>query len=594
MHKLVIRIRVMLLVSVVCLTVLPVGLHASNAYIVRNLVSDLPGLADFTDPNLKGAWGISESSSSPFWISDAATGVSTLYTSTGSLIPLVVTIPPAAGGSAGIPTGTVYNSTTGFTVASGEPAAFIFDTLDGTVSGWNPTVNQSKAILMVDNSTKGAAYSGLAIGAVGANTYLYAANMSGGTIDVFDSTYAPVTLLNAFQDSQIPAGYAPFNVQNLGGNLYVTYAQQNADKTFIVPGAGSGYVDVYSTAGALLHHLVSGGNLNAPWGVAIAPANFGDFANDLLVGNFGDGNINAYNPTTGAFVATLNDAYGTPIVVPSLWALQQGNGGSGGDANAIYFTAGLPGPDGGPHGLLGRLQAAPVITSAGVLNGASFQSAIAPNTWVTIKGSNLAGTTREWESSDIVNGALPTDLDGVSVSLNGMWAYVEYVSPTQLNVLLPVGLASGTANLQTFAFGLSGPVVPVQVLDTAPAFFMQSDGKHVVATHADGTLIAPAGTAGATPAAPGETIVMYGTGFGVTNPAAPEGMVITTPLPLAAGFPTITFNGAAGQVRYSSLTYAGLFQINVTIPTSAPSGDVAVVAQVGPESSPANVVIAIQ
>jgi len=588
------RIRVLVSGCVFCLAALAGTLKAaSNGYVVRNLVSDIRGLADFTDPNLKGAWGISESSTSPFWISDAGTGVSTLYSSTGSIIPLVVTIPTSKkGGTAGTPTGTVFNGTTGFTVATGDPAAFIFATLDGTISGWNSTANKAAAIVMVDNSGTGAVYTGLAIGANGANTYLFAANLAGGTIDVFDSNFAPVTMANAFQDPKIPKGYAPFNVQFLAGNLYVEYALVSSG--FATAGAGNGYVDIYTTAGVLVKQLIAGGHLNAPWGVAIAPANFGDFANDLLVANFGDGTINAFDPTTGAYVNTLNDVYGTPIVVPNIWALQLGNGGSGGDASAIYFTAGIPGPDAATHGLLGRVQSAPVLTSANVLNGASFQPAIAANTWVTITGANLAGTTREWNSSDIINGALPIVLDSVSVSVNGTWAYVEYVSPTQLNVLLPVGTPTGSAQVQTFSFGLSGPAVTVQVLDAAPAFFMQADGKHVAATHADGTLIGPAGTTGVTPAAAGETIVMYGTGFGPTNPAAPEGQLITTPLPLAAGFPTVMFNGVAGQVAYSSLTYAGLFQINVTIPTSAPSGDVPVVAQVGSATSPSTAVIAVQ
>jgi uncharacterized protein (TIGR03118 family) len=572
-----------------------VCLHAQNAYVVRNLASDIPDLADYTDPNLKGAWGISESTTSPFWISDAATGLSTLYTSTGSVIPLVVTIPPSKGGaSAGTPTGTVYNSAApGFAVATGDPASFLFATLDGTISGWNSTANHAAAIAMVDNSGSGAIYTGLAMGANGSNTYLYAANLASGTIDVFDSNFAAVTLPNAFQDSQIPSGYAPFNVQYLAGNLYVTYGLQNSGKNFVTPGAGNGYVDIYSTAGTLMQHFIAGGNLNAPWGIAIAPASFGDFANDVLVANFGDGTINAYNPTTGAWIATVNDVYGTPIVVPNIWALQQGNGGSGGDANAIYFTAGLPGPDNGPHGLLGRLQASPVVTPANVLNGASFQPAIAANTWVTITGANLAGTTREWDSDDIVNNALPIDIDNVSVSVNGVWAYVEYVSPTQLNILLPVGTPTGSVALETYHSGLTETAVTVQVQDAAPAFFMQSDGKHVVAFHGDGTLIGPATTAGATPAAPGETVVLYGTGFGPTSPAAPEGKVITTPLPLVTT-PTISFNNVAGQVQYSSLTYAGLVQINVTLPASAPSGDVPVVAQVGSDMSPATAVIAVQ
>jgi uncharacterized protein (TIGR03118 family) len=572
----------------------PMALRASNAYVVHNLTSDLPDLADFTDPNLKGSWGISESAKSPFWIADAATGLSTLYTSSGSVIPLVVTIPPSkAGGASGSPTGTVYNGTTGFNVAAGQPAAFLFDTLDGTISGWNSTANKAQALVMIDNSATGAVYTGLAMAANGANTYIYAANIGNGRVDVYDSNFALVTLANAFQDANIPAGYVPFNVQTLGGNLYVTYALQNTGKNFIVPGAGKGYVNVFSPAGALMHHLVATGNLNAPWGVAIAPASFGDVAGDLLVGNFGDGTINAYNAATGAFVATLNDVYGTPIVVPGLWALQLGNGGSGGDANAIYFTAGLPGPDGGPHGLLGSLQAAPAVSTENVVNAASFLPALAPNTWVAIKGASLASTTRPWDSGDIINNTLPTDLDSVGATVNGMWTYVSYVSPTQLNVLLPVGTPTGAVQVVTYNHGLASASVTVQVQDVAPAFFLQSDGIHIAATHANGTLIGPTSIKGATPAAAGETIVLYGNGFGVTNPAAPEGKAITTPLNLVAE-PTISFNGTAGVVKFGGLTSAGLFQINVTIPTSTASGDVPVVAQIGSVTSPATAMITVQ
>jgi len=586
---------VLLTGCVLCLAALPGSLRADNAYVVRNLTSDIPDLADNTDPNLKGAWGISESSTSPFWISDAATGLSTLYNSTGGVIPVVVTIPPSKAGAAqGTPTGTVFNGTTGFTIDTGEPALFIFDTLDGTISGWNSAVNKAQAIVAVDNSGAGAIYTGLAIGTNGTTTYLYAANFFAGTIDVFDSTYAPVTLPNAFQDSKLPAGYAPFNIQSLGGNLYVAYALQNTGKNFAVPGAGNGYVDVFDTSGNLKQQLIVGGKLNAPWGLAIAPAGFGDYASDVLVGNFGDGTIDVYNPTTGAYVATLNDAYGTPIVVPGLWALQAGNGGSGGDINAVYFTAGIPGPDGLPHGLLGRLQAAPIITADSVLNGASFLPAIAPNTWVTIKGGNLSATVRVWDSDDFEGTALPTDIDSVGVTVNGLKAYVEYVSPTQLNVLMPVGTpTTGTVQVQTYSFGLTSAAVTVPVQAAAPAFFIQSDGKHVVATHADGSLIGPTGTTGATPAAPGETVVVYGTGFGPTSPAAPEGQEITTALPLATT-PTVTCNGTPVQVVFAGLTYAGLFQINVIMPTSLAGGDVPIVAQVGTELSPSTAVIAVQ
>jgi len=544
---------------------------------------------------IKVPWGISESGTSPFWIADAGTGLSTLYSSIGSPISLVVTIPAskaAMSGTAGTPTGTVYNGTTGFAIATGDPAAFIFATLDGTISGWNHSVNATTAQVMVDNSASGAVYTGLAIGTSGSNTYLYAANFSNGTIDVYDSTFTAVTLPSAFQDSNLPAGYAPFNVQNIAGNLYVAYALQNTAKNFPVTAAGDGYVDVYSPAGTLMQRLVSGGALNAPWGLAIASSGFGDYAGDLLVGNFGDGTINVFNPTTGVSIATLDDVYGIPIAIPNLWALQAGNGGSGGDSNAIYFTAGIPGPDMGNHGLFGRIQAAPIVTATNVVNGASFQPPIAPNTWVTITGGNLSGTTRVWDADDFVNGALPTNIDSVSVSVNGTYAFVEYVSPTQLNVLLPPGLAAGQATVQTFNFGLASSQVTVQIQDVAPAFFLQNDGKHIAATHADGSLVGPSTTAGAAPAAPGETIVLYGTGFGVTNPAATN-QLITTALPLVT-LPTITIGGTATTPIFAGLTYAGLFQINVTVPASTASGDVPVVALVGTTASPAGAVIAVQ
>ena len=597
MHTRASRRWVVLAGYALCAAAFPASMWAQNAYIVRNLTSDVPDLADYTDPHLKGAWGISESSGSPFWISDAGSGLSTLYNSVGAPISLVVTIPPsnASGATAaGIPTGTVYNGTTGFAVTAGNPASFIFDTLDGTISGWNKTVNATAAQIMVDNSASGAVYTGLAIGANGSNTYLYAANLNSGNIDVFDSTYSPVTMTGAFQDASLPAGYAPFNIQYLAGNLYVAYALQNSGKTFAMPGAGNGYVDVYSTAGTLVTHLVSGGQLNAPWGMAIASSGFGAYAGDLLVGNFGDGTINVFNPTTGAYVATLNDVYGTPIVIPNLWALQVGNGGSGGDANAVYFTAGIPGPDNMTHGLLGRLQSAPIVTATSVVNGASFDPGVAPNTWVTIKGGNLSGTTRVWDSDDFMASALPTDLDSVSVTVNGTYAYVEYISPNQLNVLLPVGTAAGQATFVTYNFGLASASVTVQVQDVAPAFFLQADGTHIVATHADGSLVGPTSTTGATPAAPGEPIVLYGTGFGVTNPAAPEGKLITTPLPLATP-PTITIGGTATAApAFAGLTYAGLFQINVTVPATAASGDQPVAAMVGTTTSPSGAVIAVQ
>ena len=302
----------------------------------------------------------------------------------------------------------------------------------------------------------------------------------------------------------------------------------------------------------------------------------------------------AINPTTGAYVATLNDVIGTQIVIPNLWALQVGNGGSGGDPNALYFTAGIPGPDNGNHGLFGRLQGAPAITAIQVLNGGSFQTGIAPNTWVSIKAANLASTTRGWLDEDFVNGALPTELDGVSATINGKPAYIAYVSPTQINLLIPAGTATGAAQVQIVNNGLSSGMVAVQVQAVAPAFFT-SDGTHSAATHADGSLIGPASTStpGATPAKPGETIILYGTGFGQTNPAIPDGMLVTKALPLVT-LPTITIGGTSANVAFAGLVAAGLYQINVVVPRGTADGDIPVVALVGTATSQSGAVITVQ
>jgi len=308
----------------------------------------------------------------------------------------------------------------------------------------------------------------------------------------------------------------------------------------------------------------------------------------LLVGNFGDGTINVFNPAAGAFIAQLNDVIGAPIVVPGLWALQPGNGGSGGDKNAVYFTAGIPGPDGGNHGLFGRLQSAPALASSNVvLNGASFQPGVAPNTWIEIQGANLASTTRTWQTSDFVGNALPTELDGAGATIGGKPAYVYYISPHQLNVLVPAGTPVGPAQVQTFNEGLASGSTTIQVQAVAPAFFLAADGKHVVATHSDGSFVGPAGQTPSTgtPAKPGETIVLYGTGFGETTPAIPDGMVVGTVSPLTTP-PVIMVGGTTVDLPFAGLVSAGLYQFNVTIPATTPDGDATVTAQTGGQTSP--------
>jgi uncharacterized protein (TIGR03118 family) len=325
---------------------------AAGWYEQTNLVSDKPGLAKVTDPNLVNPWGISHSATSPFWVSDNGTGVATIYNGAGTPNALVVTIPPVPGsppGTLSTPTGQVFNMSADF-----NSDLFIFATEGGSIAGWRGALGTT-AELLVDNSAAGAVYKGLALGNITGNNYLYAANFHSGSIDVVPGVGAPA-LSGNFVDPNLPAGYAPFNVQNLGGNLFVTYAVASGDEE--VPGAGLGIVDKFDLNGNLLQRLISpGGALNAPWGLTLAPANFGEFSGDLLVGNFGDGTINAFDPISGALLGTLSDSLGNPIAIDGLWGLLFGNGGNGGDLDKLYFTAGI---DGEMHGLFGSLAPVPV------------------------------------------------------------------------------------------------------------------------------------------------------------------------------------------------------------------------------------------
>src|SRR6266508_2101871 len=353
------RIAIALMLAVFSLTVVTQPAQATSTTFQQvNLVSDVPGLALHTDPDLVNPWGISHSATSPFWVSDNGTGVSTLYNGAGTKLALIVTIPPPEGsapGTTATPTGQVFNGTADFVVSQAgisAPARFIFATEDGTISGWNPTVNPTNAILAVDNSGAEAVYKGLAIGANAAGNFLYAANFHAGTIDVFDKNFHQVLLAGSFTDPDIHTGFAPFNIQNLGGKLYVTYAKQDADGEDDVAGPANGYVDVFDTNGTLLQRLATRGRLNSPWGLAIAPSSFGAFAGDLLVGNFGDGRINIIDPVSGEFLDQLRDANNRPITIDGLWGLIVGNGGNGGDADKVYFTAG---PNDEADGLFGSL-----------------------------------------------------------------------------------------------------------------------------------------------------------------------------------------------------------------------------------------------
>ena len=300
-------------------------------YMQFNLVSDVPGLANTTDPNLKNPWGVSSSATSPFWISNQGSGTSTLYNGVGTPSALVVTVP--GGGPPSGPTGQVFNSTTGFVLPNGNSAMFIFDTLNGTIVGWNGGAGTTGIQVA---STPGAIYTGLASATVNGANYLYAAD-STGQIRVFDSTFKPATLSGNFTDPNPQAGFTPFNIQLLNGNLYVTYAQLTPQGT----GLPGGYIDEFDTSGNFIKRVATGGPLDAPWGLTIAPAGFGALGNDLLVGNFGNGEILAYDPVSGAYVSTLDAMNGNPIVNDFLWALDFRSTGPDVNPDALYLTAGI-------------------------------------------------------------------------------------------------------------------------------------------------------------------------------------------------------------------------------------------------------------
>ncbi len=353
--------------SLLAVVALIAGRAAAQGYQSINLVSDGSVPALHTDPNLVNAWGVAFNPNGFVWVNDNGTGLSTLYDGMGNPQSLVVSIPGADGPAD--PTGIVFNGTANnFVVSDGAghsgTAAFIFASEDGTISGWSPGVPPpapaTVAHVEVNNSAAGAVYKGIALGTSGGNQFLYATDFHNNHIDVFNSSFAPVTPAGSFTDPNIPAGFAPFGIQNIGGNIYVTYAKQDGDAHDDVAGVGNGFVDVYDTQGNLLHHLVAQGALNSPWGMALAPAGFGQFAGDLLVGNFGDGLIHAYDPTTGAALGTLSDKSGNPLVFEGLWGMQFGNGLQGQYADSLFFASG---PGGEAHGLYGRISTVPEPTT---------------------------------------------------------------------------------------------------------------------------------------------------------------------------------------------------------------------------------------
>jgi len=330
-------------IAVVCVALASLASFAhADTYSTTNFQSDIPGVAAHTDPHLVNPWGMTANSTgSVIWVSDNGTGVSTLYRQDGTALSLVVTIPPSAKNKdGGNPTGIVLNTTAFFKVTkngNSQPAKFIFASEDGSISGWNSSVDPTNAVIAVDNSKNKAVYKGAATGVANGHNFLYVTNFFSGHVETYDENFQQ-TNPNGFSDPNLPAGFAPFDIQNLNGQIYVTYALQGKRKHDDVAGPGNGFVNVFDTSGNLIHRLISNGNLNSPWGLAIVEG-------ELWVGNFGDGKINNYDPTTGAFLQTLMKSDGTPLQIDGLWALLPLGDG-------VYFTAGIVDE---AHGLFGKI-----------------------------------------------------------------------------------------------------------------------------------------------------------------------------------------------------------------------------------------------
>ena len=324
-------------------------------YQQTNLVSDQPGVAVIFDPALVNPWGVAlNATGGAFWVANNGTGTSTLYTGdvSGSAFikpSLVVTIPE------GVPTGAVFNGTIDFVVSNGTssaPAIFLFASQAGVVSGWSPAVAPNTTA-KVGYVAPQAVYTGIAIGQTAGAHFLYAADFQNGRIDVLNGSFQPAQLDGTFSDPEMRKGYSPFNIQNIGGKLYVTYARQSRKDPAEETGHGTGFVDVFDTDGHLVQRLIRGSHLVAPWGLAIAPADFGPFSNALLVGDFATGHIGAFDAATGELLGELTGANGKPIAIEGLWGITFGNGLIAGDRNALYFAAG---PANETHGLFGSLR----------------------------------------------------------------------------------------------------------------------------------------------------------------------------------------------------------------------------------------------
>jgi len=556
--------------------------QTGNTYVTTNLVSNVTGGAAVVDPNLVDPWGISLSTASPFWVSNHLTGTSTLYNGSGAITPTVVTIPKGAASistAIGRPTGQVQNNLSTASpvpfllpAPNGKVASFIFSTDDGTIAAWNGSVTASTAVTTVDNSAAKAVYKGLAIGTSAQGPTLYAANFRSGKIDVFNATWAPITLAGTFSNPAVPAGFAPFNITNLNNLLYVTYAKQDASQFLDVAGAGNGYVAEFDLNGNLIFNLASGGALNSPWGIAIAPASWGAFGGDLLVGNFGDGRINAYNTRLGFYAGFLQDTNGNPISISGLWALVFGNGKSGGDTRTLYFAAGQPNGSSVARGLIGSIAPPAAITT--IMSAASeLTGPVAPGEIVLIFGQTV-GPSPSLTSTIPATGNLVTTAGATTIAFNGTLAPIVYAGSAATSVQVPYEIAGSTTATVTMTVGAQvAKPFTVQVAPTAPGLFTTdfTGTNGAVALNADGTVNSPGN-----PAARGSAITLFATGEGVTNPVDSDGVVETsTAVRVPVAPVSVSFSGTTAVLGTDTSTakdVSGVLMLTATIPTTIAAG----------------------
>ncbi len=423
------------LLATAYLLALPLGAAAqTSAYTQTNIISDGAVQAMQTDPTLINPWGVSIGPQ--FWIDSPGSGLSLVENGNGTKA-FAVTVPPAKSTSPhGTPAGTVYNAdATAFPITGGA-AQFLFGTLDGTIAAWN--TYGSQAVTVVNNSAKSASYTDIAIDKTSNGSFLLAANFAAGTVDVFNNTFAPAQLTGSFSDPTIPAGFAPFGIHAIDGKIFVTYAQANAQGRQNV-GPGLGYVDVFDTNGNLLQSAITQGHLNAPWGMALAPAGFGTFAGDLLVGNFGDGTINAYDANTFAFVGQIQDGSGNAITNAGLWEIVFGANGVG-DPNTLYFAAGI---NAGKDGLFGSIAVAAPVAGSG-----NFTLAASSST-VTVTASQPGTAMLSLASQNSFSGTVSLSCSGLPIDSACSF------TPATLNLA-----SSGTGSVTVSIAEVSSPTSP--------------------------------------------------------------------------------------------------------------------------------------